>query len=556
MKLIKGIAGSPGIAHATVLEFKKSEKSGERVGFDEAVSLALQKMKKLHDKALAEVGEKEAKIFAAYEMLLEDTMLTDPIRAAIEGGNDEADAVENVCGQMAAILASKSNEYMRRRADDIRYVGELLKDIINGADGEFDFPSGSEKYILAAHELTPVDTMHFDTSRLAGLVSELGGATSHTVILAKSLGIPAVVGVKGIEGTDGEKAYLDGYDGVFAVSPDETTEAEYAKKLRDETELAKAFGEVRKKHAMTADGQKIAVCINIGSPTDMKGFAEENADGVGLFRTEFLYSASSKKPTVDEQTEAYREAFEKANGTPVTVRTLDIGGDKQLGYMHMEQEENPFLGNRGIRLCLNNPDIFAEQIRALLIAAHGMNAKIMLPMITSISEIDAARKVIDKVSDELSNEGIAHAESVPLGIMIETPASAMTADIFSRHADFFSVGTNDLVQYINAADRGNAAVESVYNPYHPAVIRALAFVIKSGEKAGIEVSVCGDLAANLDFTELLIGLGLKKFSVPLPMVVRLKHKISTIDSDEARQTAQQAIDAQSEDEVKRVLQRS
>ncbi len=558
MKLIKGIAGSPGIAHAKVLEFKKTdnkERKAERIGFDQAVAKALDKVKKLHDKALAEIGEKEAKIFAAYEMLLEDTMLTDPIRAAIDGGEDEVKAVNDICGQMASILAGKSNEYMRRRADDIRYVGELLTDMINGADSEFDFPPGNEKYILAAHELTPMDTMHFDTSRLAGLVTELGGATSHTVILAKSLGIPAVVGATGLEGCGGETAYLDGYEGVFAVSPDAAAEAEYSQKLADETELAKKFDEVRNTRARTIDGEEIHVCVNIGSPDDMDGYAAEHPDGVGLFRTEFLYSAANKKPTVEEQTKAYREVFEKSGGTPVTVRTLDIGGDKQLTYMHMEKEDNPFLGNRGIRLCLNNPEIFAEQIRALLIAARGMNAKIMLPMITSVSEIDAARKVIESVGAELDAEGIEYSKDIPVGIMIETPASAMTAEIFARHADFFSVGTNDLVQYINAADRGNAAVESVYNPYHPAVVRALAKVIKSGADAGIEVSVCGDLAANLNFTELLIGLGLKKFSVPLPTAVRLKHKISTTDSAKAREIAQKALEAETEDEIKNILER-
>lgn len=558
MKLIKGIAGSPGIAHAKVLEFKKSEKSErktERISFDQAVAKALDKVKKLHDKALAEIGGKEAKIFAAYEMLLEDAMLTDPIRAAIDGGEDVAKAVSDICGQMAAVLAGKSNEYMRRRADDIRYVGELLTDMINGADSEFDFPSGDEKYILAAHELTPMDTMHFDTSRLAGLVTELGGATSHTVILAKSLGIPAVVGAKGLEGTDGETAYLDGYSGEFAVSPDGAAEAEYSKKLADETELAQKLDEIRNTRAHTSDGEEIHVCVNIGSPDDMNGYAAEHPDGVGLFRTEFLYSAASKKPTVEEQTRAYREVFEKSGGTPVTVRTLDIGGDKQLTYMHMDKEDNPFLGNRGIRLCLNNPGIFAEQIRALLIAAHGMNAKIMLPMITSVSEIDAARRLINGVGAELEAEGIAYAKDIPVGIMIETPASAMTADIFAKHADFFSVGTNDLVQYINAADRGNAAVENVYNPYHPAVVRALAKVIKSGAGAGIEVSVCGDLAANLGFTELLIGLGLKKFSVPLPMAVRVKHRISTIDTSEARRIAEKALAAETEDEIKNILER-
>ena len=477
-------------------------------------------------------------------MLLSDKMLTDPIKKAIESGAAAKTAIQKVTKSMADMLASKNNEYMRQRADDIRYIGELLCEAVVGSKTEFEFPSGDDKYIIAAHELTPVDTMLFDRSRIAGLVTELGGATSHTVILAKSLGIPAVVGVSGIlESETDTAAYLDGYRGKFIVSPDEKTKAEYDGKIKEEEVLTAQMNEIKGTEAYTADGEKIAVCINIGKPSDMKNAEGEELDGVGLFRSEFLFSSEKEMPTCDEQTEAYREVIKAASPNYVTIRTLDVGGDKQIKYLNMQKEENPFLGERGIRLMLNNPDVFKTQIRAILIAAADEKVKIMLPMITSLDEIRAAKKIIAEVQAELESGKIAYCREPLVGIMIETPASAIMADVFAKHADFFSIGTNDLVQYIMAADRGNYQVENLYNPYHPAVIYMLNNIIRAGRDANIEVSVCGDLAANTDFTELLLGMGLKKFSVPQPMASRIKYKISGINLDEARELKYRALAA-------------
>ena len=398
--------------------------------------------------------------------------------------------------------------------------------------------------------------MLFDRSRIAGLVTELGGATSHTVILAKSLGIPAVVGVSGIlESETDTVAYLDGYSGKFIVSPDEKTKAEYDGKIKEEEVLTAQMNEIKGTEAYTADGEKIAVCINIGKPSDMKNAEGEKLDGVGLFRSEFLFSSEKEMPTCDEQTEAYREVIKAASPNYVTIRTLDVGGDKQIKYLNMQKEENPFLGERGIRLMLNNPDVFKTQIRAILIAAADEKVKIMLPMITSLDEIRAAKKIIAEVQAELESGKIAYCKEPLVGIMIETPASAIMADVFAKHADFFSIGTNDLVQYIMAADRGNYQVENLYNPYHPAVIYMLNNIIRAGRDANIEVSVCGDLAANTDFTELLLGMGLKKFSVPQPMASRIKYKISGISLDEARELKYRALAAEDETEVKNILKK-
>ena len=554
MKLYKGIAGAPGIVCADVIYFEKQTGEKQNISIDEARERAIAKVQKLYEKALAELGEDKAKIFSAYQMLLEDEMLIAPIKAAIEQGTEPEEAVHTTTETMASKLASKSNEYLRRRADDIRYIGEMLTDILNGKDTEFSFPEGNKKYILAAHELTPVDTMMFDSSRLAGMICELGGATSHTVILAKSLGIPAVVGVSGLKEADrAENAYLDGYTGTFVVSPDRETEEEYIKKVRDEAELIKKLDEIRQSEARTADGERIAVCINIGKPLDMKDTENEKIDGVGLFRSEFLYSSSAKKPTFEEQTEAYRTVIKKAYPNSVTIRTLDIGGDKQLEYLNMKKEENPFLGNRGIRLCLSNKDIFEEQLRAILIAAAGEKVKIMLPMVTCISEIKRTKELLREICEKLDEEKTEYCKDAAVGIMIETPASAIMAADFAKHSDFFSIGTNDLVQYIMAADRGNADVEKLYNPYHPAVMRMLKNVINAGASADIEVSVCGDLAANTAFTKVLLGMGLKKFSVPLPMVSRIKYKISTVNLKDAEILAEKVLNAESEAEIEKLI---
>lgn len=556
MKIYKGIAGAPGIAEGTLLYFEKGPAEHCEVSIDEAIEMALEKVRTLGRKAHEDLGEDKAKIFAAYEMLLEDTMLTDPIKAEIEGGTEPKAAVEKITGMMSSRLASKDNEYMRQRADDIRYIGEILKDMLSGAGGEFTFPDGDEKFVLAAHELTPVDTMLFDQSRLAGLVTEMGGATSHTVILAKSLGIPAVVGVKVLDSADsGKGAFLDGYTGTLVTNPDDAEKSRYAGLIADEEQLKVRLEGIKKADAHTADGERIAVAVNIGKPSDLKGTEDTAFDGVGLFRSEFLYSSTDKKPEKDEQTEAYRKAIEAVYPNPVTIRTIDVGGDKQLAYLNMKAEENPFLGNRGIRLCMNNTEIFAEQLEAILRAGAGKEVKIMLPMITCIDEIRKTRELIAEIKKRLDGEGADYCRSVKLGIMVETPASAIMADVFARHCDFFSIGTNDLVQYVMAADRGNADVENIYNPYHPAVLRMLERVIKAGADAGIEVSVCGDLAANTDFTKILLGMGLKKFSVPFPMVSRIKYLIGTIDLADARRLAEEILKAEDENEVIKILRK-
>lgn len=553
MKIYKGKAGAHGIAAAKVLYYGAKAGGGEKLGIDDAVAKALERVGALKQKAHSQLGGDKAKIFDAYEMLLADPMLLNPIKAEIENGAEIAAAIESTCGQMAEKLSKMKNEYMRQRADDIRHVGSILTDAANGTDADFTFPDGEEKYIIAAYELTPVDTMLFDRERLAGLITETGGATSHTVILAKSMGIPSVVGAENLSDADGRYAYLNGYDGTLTCEPNDVEEQRLKKLLGDERELAQSLDKIKSADAYTADGERIAVLVNIGKPSDLKNTDGVKFDGVGLFRSEFLYQSSDKKPTEAEQIAAYKEVIEKVYPNPVTVRTLDVGGDKELKYLGMKKEENPFLGNRGIRLCLSNPDIFSEQIRSLLIAGEGKSLKIMLPMVTSVSEIDKTRTVIDGVKKSLDESGTAYCTDIKLGIMIETPAAAIMAEKFAKHCDFFSIGTNDLVQYITAADRGNSDVENVYDPCNPAVMSMIAHTISAADGAGIDVSVCGDLAANTFFTQVLIGMGLKKFSVPHPLVGRIKHKIQKCNTLSAKQLAKKVIAAETADEVRKLL---
>lgn len=553
MKIYKGKAGAPGIAAAKVLYYGAKAGGGEKLGIDDAVAKALERVGALKQKAHSQLGGDKAKIFDAYEMLLADPMLLNPIKAAIENGAEIAAAIESTCGQMAEKLSKMKNEYMRQRADDIRHVGSILTDAANGTDADFTFPDGEEKYIIAAYELTPVDTMLFDRERLAGLITETGGATSHTVILAKSMGIPSVVGAENLSDADGRYAYLNGYDGTLTCEPNDVEEQRLKKLLGDERELAQSLDKIKSADAYTADGERIAVLVNIGKPSDLKNTDGVKFDGVGLFRSEFLYQSSDKKPTEAEQIAAYKEVIEKVYPNPVTVRTLDVGGDKELKYLGMKKEENPFLGNRGIRLCLANPDIFSEQIRSLLIAGKGKSLKIMLPMVTSVSEIDKTRTVIDGVKKILDESGTAYCTDIKLGIMIETPAAAIMAEKFAKHCGFFSIGTNDLVQYITAADRGNSDVENVYDPCNPAVMSMIAHTISAADDAGIDVSLCGDLAANTFFTQVLIGMGLKKFSVPHPLVGRVKHKIQKCSTHSAKQLAKKVIAAETADEVRKLL---
>lgn len=556
MEIIKGIAGAPGLAKADAYFYRKNISKTAVVDIDEAVKISLEKIEGLKRKAENSLGEGEAKIFEAYKMLLEDRALISQIRSRIEDGDDAVSATEAVTGRMSAILASKKNEYMRQRADDIRYVGKLICESLCGAKQEDD-KNFEGKVILAAYELTPVDTMLFDLKNLAAIVTETGGATSHTVILAKSLGIPAVTGVENIEKRIKTGSFLcvDGNTGKVTVDPGKEQLAEFEMRLEEERNFIEKIKSLKKSKAYLRDGEEFNVCVNIGNPEDLNELEETVFNGVGLFRTEFLYSKSQKKPTFEQQAEAYKKVIDFCGDEYVTIRTIDVGGDKIIDYLNMKKEENPFLGSRGIRLSMDNGEIFLEQLCAILYAARGKKVKILLPMITSVKELDWAKDMIKKAEERLSEKNLDFCRNYLVGIMIETPACAVCADMFAKKCDFFSIGTNDLVQYITAADRGNVSVAKFYNPYHLAVLRLIDFTAKSAVKNGISVSVCGDLAANLDFTEIFVGMGINSLSVPAMILGRVKKRLGEISEKEAAKTLETVLSSDDGDKIEGILKK-
>ncbi len=547
MKKLEGIAGATGIAICPMFfyEADNEEIAGQRekIDLDTAIEKCIQKINSLYEKALKEVGDEEAKIFAAYKMLLEDTYMFAPIRKAISEGREAREAVREEMDKNCLIFQSMEDPYMKQRGDDIRYIGKILVDAIDGKEQGIELPDGTGKIIIVAKDLSPVETMAMDKARLAGIVTELGGITSHTVILSKSLGIPAIVGAHNItkekSAYDGKIGILDGEEGHLFMDPEEEILEAYRKKEEKERVQNHKISYFGKEKATTKDGYQKVVLVNIGRYEDLEMAEQVVYDGVGLFRTEFLFLETEKMPTFEQQKKVYEKVIRAVSPNVVTIRTLDIGGDKEVPYMDLPKEENPFLGNRGIRLCFTYEELFRQQLKAILVAAGEQEVKIMLPMITNIEEIRKAKEILLSVKTEIGSELVG--KKVKLGIMIETPAAAIMADQLAKECDFFSIGTNDLTQYITATDRGNTAVQKIYDPYHPAVIRMIARAISEGRNAGIEVSVCGDLASNLKYLPLLVGMGLEKYSVPASMVGKVKYQIHQCNQKDAMELLKQVM---------------
>lgn len=555
MQLLNGISGSSGAVKGKIVFFKieSANKTADKLDLEEARQICIKKMKKLYSKTLENVGEEEAKIFSAYEMLFKDEALFQPIRKSIESGVSEEQAINNECSKVCMIFESMKDEYMRQRADDIKFICSMLIKCIKGEDYDFELPEGSEPVILAAKELSPADTMNLDVKRLAGIITELGGTTSHTVILSKSLGIPAVVGTKELmnysDKYDGLFGLLDGDKGILICEPDEASVSEFDKRIEEERKLKNEISKFNDKEAVTKDGKQVSVLCNIGSPKDLSCVKDTVYNGVGLYRSEFLYVNGKSKPKFDEQIKSYKTVIDTVYPNPVTIRTLDIGGDKEVSYLNLPKEENPFLGNRGIRLCFCMEELFTEQIKAILKSADGKKVKIMFPMITELNEIKKAREFVENALQELYGHTDCKKANVDVGIMIETPAAAVMSDKFSKYCDFFSIGTNDLIQYVTCADRGNDSIQEIYNPFNPAVIRMIRKTIEEGKKAGIEVSVCGDLAANVNFIPLLLGIGLEKFSVPGTLVNKVKYLLSKLDYKEMKALADKVDNMDNAEEI-------
>ena len=491
----------------------------------------------------AQVGQKESEILTGQIAMLGDPFMQSQMTEIIEGGQCAEAAVDQVCTMYAEMFAGVDDELMRQRATDVRDIrGRLLAILlkVEGVDVS-ELPAGS---VLVAHDLTPSMTVGLKKENVAAILTETGGRTSHSAILARALELPAVLSVpKALELVkDGDGVIVDGGEGVALLNPDQLTRGEYLKKQEEYQKKRALLAVYRDRETVDADGKRYGLYANIGSPAEAEAAAATGAEGVGLFRTEFLFMDRTSVPSETEQMEAYQAVSRTMAGKEVIIRTLDVGGDKAIDYLGMDKEENPFLGHRAIRYCLDRPDLYKVQLRALLRAgAELRNIKIMLPLVTSLEEIRGARALLEQCKSELEAEGLPYDKDISLGIMVETPAAALIADLLAQESDFFSIGTNDLTQYVMAVDRGNAKVEKLYTTFHPAVLRSIRTVIQAAKQAGIPVGMCGEAAADPCLIPLLMSWGLDEFSVSASSVLATRARIHHWRSEEAGQVAQEAM---------------
>lgn len=530
----KGIAASKGYAigkvflqeheEIVITDAKVSDVAAEKEVLQSALDKAKTQLTVIRDKALAEIGEHEAQVFEAHLTLLDDPEFTGGMLLEIESNSINAlKAVENVTNTFVMIFESMENEYMRERAADIKDVSKRIIANLAGKGGDA-FAVTEPNTIVVAHDLTPSDTAQLDRSKVTGFLTNIGGRTSHSAIMARTLEIPAIVGLKDITTSvkNGDFVIVDGIEGVCIINPEQSVIDEYTAKrekfLAEQEELKKLI-DVK---TVTKSGKRVEVCGNIGSPEDAEAVIANGGDGVGLFRTEFLYMDRDVAPTEEEQFESYKKVLEIMKGKQVVIRTLDIGGDKTLPYLPLPQEMNPFLGYRAIRLCLDRKDIFRVQIRALLRASVYGNLAVMFPMISGLEEFMQAKEFVEECKAELKVEGKEYSENIQWGIMVEIPAAAVYADELAKHVDFFSIGTNDLIQYTLAADRMSEKVSYLYNPMHPAVLRLIKMTIDGAHKHGKWVGMCGEMAGDEAAIPTLVEYGLDEFSMSATSILTAK----------------------------------
>ena len=494
-------------------------------------------------------------IFAAHLDMAEDATLLQGVEEKITAGKNAEWALEEETEELSGMLESLEDAYLRERAADVRDVCRRMMAALKGV-AEDSFRNITEKVILFAEELHPSDTAKMDFRYIKGMVTEKGGTTSHVAILARSLEIPALLGMEGIltKAQEGETVILDGKEGRLILSPDAKTQADYAEKQQAEKEMRQKLKELNRLPAVTTDGRQVELFANAGSLKDVELAKKHGAEGIGLFRSEFLYMESSRFPTEQEQFEIYKQAAETLK-KPITIRTLDIGGDKNLPYYQFEKEENPFLGWRAIRFCLDMRDVFKTQLKAILRAAAFGDIRIMYPMIVSVEEFRKANALLEECKAELRERKVLFRESISTGIMVETPAAVFVAEELAKEVDFFSIGTNDLTQYILAADRGNQKLTKLYSPFHPAVLRAVARVIAAGHKEGKEVGMCGEFAADARAVPVLLGMGLDEFSMVSNEIAAVRYQIRGLAAKQTAELARRVLAAGTEKEVKGLLER-
>ena len=552
--MYKGTNASDGIGIGTAVIVEEAEliitrrevndTEAEVQRFKGALETTIAETQRMAEDLAARVGEKEAEIMQGHMMLLSDPMLTGEIENSIQNDKVNSEfAIENVCNMYADMFASMGDELMQQRATDMRDIKVRMQRTLMGLQSVdvSALPAGT---ILVAKDLTPSMTAGINPANVTGIVTELGGRTSHSAILARALEIPAVVAVNGLldEVKDGDTVVLDGSTGEVYVNPEIEVKAAYEAKreqfLKDKKELEKYIGQP----SVTKDGVQVEIVANIGKPEDIDKVLEYDAEGIGLFRTEFLFMDRTAMPTEEEQFEAYKKVAAAMNGKPVIIRTLDIGGDKEIPYMGLEKDENPFLGYRAIRLCLDRKeDIYKPQLRALLRASAFGNIRIMIPLVTCIDEFREAKALIEEIKKELDEKGIAYKKDIQVGIMVETAAASLIADIFAKEADFFSIGTNDLTQYTMSVDRGNKKVSYLYSTFNPAVLRSIRHIIACGREAGIMVGMCGEAASDPMMVPLLLAFGLNEFSMSASAVLRTRKLVTGFSIKELQAVAEKAM---------------
>lgn len=565
--MLKGIGASVGIGIGNAVVIKDVELDiKKRVidnfeieleHFNKALECTKEKSKNMADALRKRVGNKEAEILYGHVLLMSDPMLIAEIETGIRNQMLNSEYVlEEVCERFAGIFESMDDELMQQRATDMRDIKTRLQKAVLGLE-DVDLSELEDNSILIAKDLTPSMTAGLDPDKVSGIITQFGGVTSHSAILARALEIPAILSVPDIldKVSNNELICMDGEEGVLHVDPSPEIIYEFKKKQIEQEEFKKILETYKGKESVSKDGKKVEIAANIGKPEDVKKVLEYDADGIGLFRTEFLFMDRDSIPNEEEQFEAYQKVAIAMKGKPVIIRTLDIGGDKEIPYMNISKDENPFLGYRAIRLCLDRKDdIYRPQLRALLRASAFGNIKIMLPLITSIEEVYEAKNLIEEEKSRLDEQGIAYNKNIEVGVMIETAAATLISDILAKEVDFFSIGTNDLIQYTMSVDRGNDKVSYLYSVFNPAVLRAIKHIISEANKAGIQVGMCGEAAADPKLIPLLLYWGLDEFSMSASYVLKSRKLVMDTDIRALKEMEEKVMTLESESKVRAFLE--
>lgn len=514
-----------------IKRIKVQDSDTEIERFHNAKKLAVEQLSQLHKKMIKSVGEADAAIFEIHQMMLEDLDYCDSIENIIKSQKVNAEyAIGVTADNFSDMFLAMDDEYMRGRAADVRDVSERLINVLNGVDNNI-IDDSDQKYIIAADDLAPSETVQLDKSRVLGFILKNGSASSHTAILARSMGIPAIIGIgeQLLEEYDKADCIVDGFTGTIYIEPDKDTLKIMKEKQLEADRQKRLLLELKGKDNVTIDGTKVNIYANIGSPADVAKVLYNDAGGIGLFRSEFLYLENDDFPTEEQQFAAYKQVAENMAGKKVIIRTMDIGADKQADYFNLKHEDNPALGYRAIRICLTQTDIFKTQLRALYRAAMFGNISIMYPMITSVEEVIKIKEIVSEVKEELTAQGIPFKDDVETGIMIETPAAALISDELAKEVDFFSVGTNDLTQYTLAIDRQNRMLEPFCNTHHKAVLKLIRMAADNAHKEGKWIGICGELGADITLTEEFLKMGIDELSVSANMVLKVRDKVRSIN---------------------------